>query len=84
MKLTWPRSNSLVTLLLIYSVTGTIAFHVPFVVDAFATNFSYILVRRSPVSTQRTYLNDETQHLLPGPGTIHTSTSVYPAVSMDS
>ena len=44
--------------------------------------FAFIVVRRSPVFTWSTYLNDVTQHLLPGPGTTHTCLMVYPAESV--
>ena len=47
-------------------------------------HFAPILVRRSPVATQRTYFIDVTQHLLPGPGTVHTSMVSYPFLGMDS
>ena len=47
-------------------------------------NYALNLVRRSPVATHRTHLNDVTQHLLPGPGTVTTSVVLYPAVGMDS
>ena len=110
LKLTWPRSHSLVTLLLIYSVTkkarmvlhdassGTIVQGVfllwhhcrtcdiaisPWLTPSLQ-NFASVLVRRSSVATQRTHLNDVTQHILPVPGTVHTNMVSYPSLGLDS